>query len=431
MIPSAFVQLESFPLTPNGMLDRKALPAPDGSAYRSQEYEAPQGEVEQTLARIWSELLQRGGAGPHEGVGRHDKFFELSGHSLIAVSAIERMRQAGLSADVRALFTAPTLAQFAALVSKGGGEVIVPPNGIAADCQHITPSMLPLVKLTQEQIQSIAERTPGGMSNIQDIYPLAPLQEGILFHHLMSQRGDAYLLPLMLSFDSRERLEAFTGALNQTIQRHDILRTAVMWEGLPEPVQVVWRSAPLEIETVEFNKHYGDIEQQLRERTDPRHVRIDVRQAPLLRLIAAEDTPQGRWLLQVLAHHLAIDHTTLEVLIEEMQAVLQGQVLPAAQPFRNYVAQARLGLPQAEHERFFSEMLGQIDEPTAPFGLLDVQGDGSGIVEARRAVEGALAQRIRRQGRQLGVSAAALMHLAWAQVLSRLSGCEQVVFGTV
>src|SRR3569833_3154959 len=241
----------------------------------------------------------------------------------------------------------------------------------------------------------------------------------------MSQRGDAYLLPSLLGFDSRERLEVFIGALEKVVQRHDILRTAVMWEGLPEPVQVVWRSAPLEIQRVDLDEQHGEIEQQLRERTDPRHVRIDVREAPLLRLIAAEDKPRGRWLLQVLAHHLAIDHTTLEVLIGEIQGLLQGQVLPAAQPFRNYVAQARLGMSQAEHEHFFSEMLGQIDEPTAPFGLLDVQGDGSGIVEAQRAVEGELAQRIRRQGRQLGVSAAALMHLAWAQVLSRLSGREQ------
>ena len=86
-------------------MDRHALPLPDGDAYARVVYEAPQGEVEQTLARIWSELLKR------ERVGRHDNFFELGGHSLIAVSVIERLRQAGLSADVRALFTTPTLAQ--------------------------------------------------------------------------------------------------------------------------------------------------------------------------------------------------------------------------------------------------------------------------------------------------------------------------------
>ena len=76
-------------------------------------------------------------------------------------------------------------------------------------------------------------------------------------------------------------------------------------------------------------------------------------------------------------------------------------------------------------------MLGDIEEPTAPFGLLDVRGDGSGIGEARLGVETELSARIREQARLLGVSAASLCHLAWAQVLARLTGQEEVVFGTV
>ncbi|MBL0846026.1 phosphopantetheine-binding protein, partial [Pseudomonas mediterranea] len=107
MVPSAFVVLPSFPLTANGKLDRRALPAPDAEAYASREYEAPQGEVEQTLARLWAEVLKV------EQIGRHDHFFELGGHSLLAVTLIERMRQAGLSADVRVLFSQPTLAALA------------------------------------------------------------------------------------------------------------------------------------------------------------------------------------------------------------------------------------------------------------------------------------------------------------------------------
>ena len=87
MVPAAFVQLEKLPLTPNGKLDRKALPGPEGEAYGQQGYEAPQGEIEEQLAEMWQELLGV------ERVGRQDHFFEMGGHSLLAVRLVARVQQ--------------------------------------------------------------------------------------------------------------------------------------------------------------------------------------------------------------------------------------------------------------------------------------------------------------------------------------------------
>ncbi|WP_038223428.1 non-ribosomal peptide synthetase, partial [Xanthomonas maliensis] len=155
MVPSAFVALDAWPLTLNGKLDRKFLPMPADGAHARHTYEAPQGEVEQRLASLWSEVLQV------EQVGRHDNFFELGGHSLLAVSLIERMRRHGLGTDVRVLFGQPTLAAIAAVVSNTQ-QLDVPANRIAVDCARITPELLPLVALPQEAIDQIVAGVPGG-----------------------------------------------------------------------------------------------------------------------------------------------------------------------------------------------------------------------------------------------------------------------------
>ncbi|HEY0855956.1 MAG TPA: amino acid adenylation domain-containing protein, partial [Albitalea sp.] len=427
MVPAAFVVLDALPLTANGKLDRSALPAPDAQAYGRQGYEAPEGEVEQTIARIWGDVLQM------ERIGRHDDFFELGGHSLLAVKVASRMREAGLHADVGVLFATPTLAALAAAVGGTPGGVRVPANGIPSGCTAIAPEMLPLVKLTQAEIDGIVEAVPGGAPEVQDIYPLAPLQEGILFHHLMERQGDLYLTRALFSFDRREQLDRYLLAMASVIERHDILRTGIVWEGLAEPVQVVRRHAVMPIEEIDVDPAGGEAAQQLAERFDPRSFRIDVREAPLMRAVVAHDRVSGRWLMLWLLHHLVADHTTLEMVRGEIEAHLMGTAdrLPAPLPFRNFVAQARLGVSRDEHEAFFRKMLGGVTEPTVPFGLTDVQGTGHDIAETHRFVDTALATRMRRCANAAGVTAASLCHLAWAQVLARISGRDDVVFGTV
>src|SRR5215208_2148862 len=79
----------------------------------------------------------------------------------------------------------------------------------------ITPEMLPLVRLTAEEIEKIVDVVPGGAANVQDIYPLAPLQEGILFHHLMDGESDPYILGSLYSFDNRQRLGSYLEARSE------------------------------------------------------------------------------------------------------------------------------------------------------------------------------------------------------------------------
>jgi len=427
MVPSAFVTLEDFPLTVNGKLDRKALPAPEADAYATQAYEPPIGRIEAMIAGIWQDVLGV------ERVGRHDNFFALGGHSLLAMRLLARMRRVELHADVQTLFSTPTVSGLAGASGAGADALVVPENLIPPDAMAITPAMLPLIDLTALEIERVTATVPGEAANIQDVYPLAPLQEGMLFHHMLATDGDPYQVRALWIFESRTQLDRYLAALRFAISRHDVLRTGIVWEGLSEPVQVVWRKAELVVEELRLSASDGDIANQLWERFDPREYRLDLNQAPLFRLFVAHDEGNDRWIALQLLHHLCMDHMAQEQLQAEVALYLQGRQaeLSPALPFRNFVAQARLGVSAAEHEGFFREMLGDVDEPTMPFGLADVRGNGSDIEEIRQAVDAGLARRLRARARALGTSVASLFYLAWALVLARASGRDDVVFGTV
>ncbi|WP_167336258.1 non-ribosomal peptide synthetase [Xanthomonas sacchari] len=425
MVPSLYVAVDEWPLSGNGKLERSRLPAPDAAAALQRAYVVPEGEAEQVLARIWSQVLDV----PR--VGRHDNFFELGGDSMRVLRLVEPLAAAGWRLQVGDVFVAPELAALARRMQAESPEraIAVPPNRIPVDAERLEPSMLPLIELTQSSLDAIVAAVPGGARNIQDIYPLAPLQEGILFHHLLQTQGDTYLLRAVIGVDSRARLQAFLRELQATIDNHDVLRTVACWEGVPEPVQVVLRKAALHLEDV--SPIPGQTPQEtLEARTDPATLRLDLRQGPLLRAYAIADG-NGAWLLALVNHHFISDHLTLAAVVEEIGMRLAGCAgdLPPALPFRDFVARARLG--GADHEAYFRRILGDVDEPTAPFGILDVHTAGTVVTEARLPLREEVALRLHRLARARGVPPSALLHVAWAMTLAACTGRRDVVFGTV
>ncbi|KAF9208719.1 hypothetical protein BGZ49_007793 [Haplosporangium sp. Z 27] len=425
MVPAAIVCLDKLPLTPNGKIDRKALPAPDSSAFASEAYEEPQGEVEIAVADIWADLLHL------DRVSRNDNFFALGGHSLLSVQFIERLREINLTLPVSTLFKTPVLKTIAQSITKDRA-LVIPSNLITPEATAITPAMLPLVKLSQSEIDHIVQQVPGGVASIQDIYTLSPLQEGILFHHMLATKGDPYLIISCTAFASRELLDSYLNAVQQVVDRHDILRTSFMWENLSNPVQIVSRHSQLSVVEHQLNPSDGPIKDQLMEHLDPRQYRIDLRQAPLLRFAIAKDT-DDRWIVAELLHHLVGDHSTSETVNTEVKAFMEGRgnMLPPPQPFRNLIAQSQAISSHDDHKKFFTDMLSDIDTPSLPYGLTDVYGEGKEVTTSYQPLEQGLNDRLRNLAKELGVSVASICHLAWAQVISRTSGENRVVFGTV
>ena len=175
----------------------------------------------------------------------------------------------------------------------------------------------------------------------------------------MGGEGDPYLGAIQISFDTRNHLDRYVEALQRVIDRHDILRTGVVWQGLSDPVQVVWRKATLPVQEVVLDLAEGDVAEQLYERFNPRKFRIDVREAPLMRVVIAHDANKGRWLMMRMSHHLVEDATSLRIILRELQAHLRGEMdaLREPVPFRNFVAQAHLGTGDEGHEAFSAKCL--------------------------------------------------------------------------
>ncbi|MCP4662419.1 MAG: non-ribosomal peptide synthetase, partial [bacterium] len=218
MVPSAFVFLESLPLTPNRKVDRRALPAPDaGRPHLATTFVAPGSAAEEALAEIWAEVLGR------EQVGVNDSFFELGGDSILSLRVVSKAREAGLRLMLRDLFRHPTIAGLAAV-------------DLEMPTAQVEPAGLDQVGL---------DALLAGAPQVEDLYPLSPLQHGMLFHALYEPESVEYFQ--QLSFNMAGKLDAvhFRRAWQWAVDRHAILRTAFSWEGLDQPLQMVQRAAAL------------------------------------------------------------------------------------------------------------------------------------------------------------------------------------------
>ncbi|WP_232832495.1 non-ribosomal peptide synthetase [Photorhabdus sp. CRCIA-P01] len=421
MVPSAFVVLEEIPLTANRKVDRKALPKPDFVAQGEIEYIAPATEQETLLAEIWRTLF---GLAQVSAVAN---FFELGGHSLLSMKMLSHIKKQGYRLDIRALFEYPKLRDMAK-------QLYDPLQATEQQSPLLTAheALESLVSLSETERALIVSQSPGGEQNIVGIYPLAPLQEGILFHHMMCGQSDLYVTPMLYSFPSNTEMESFIGALDKIIQRHDALRTGIFWKGIDEPVQVIYKEAPLPVVDIDLRDDV-DIQQQLAQFMEPSQQWMDVTQAPLVRVTRFIDHQQKQRYVMVQEHHLISDHVSLEIIQEEFLAILTGdeKSLPAALSYREFVLNAISQTDTKAAQQFFTEQLAGVDEITAPFGITSGMVDNNVFTEIQIGLPADLSAEIRRTSSAWQISPALIFHMAWALVLAKTSGTKDVIFGTV
>ncbi|HEX2188741.1 MAG TPA: condensation domain-containing protein, partial [Longimicrobiaceae bacterium] len=273
---------------------------------------------------------------------------------------------------------------------------------------------------------------------IEDIYPLTPLQQGMLFHTVYAPGSGAYVEQVGFTVrDPELDPGAWERAWQRVSERHAVLRTAFAWEEMEEPVQVVHRRAPVPVERLDWSafpaaERAGRLDRWL---TEDRRRGFDLLAAPLSR-VALIRMGGGEWRVQWSFHHLLLDGWSLPRVLDEVLVLCAdpGAQLPRPRPFREYVLWLRRQ-DAAAAEAFWRGRLAGFDAPT-PLGIgraAPAGGEDDPAAHAEETVRlapetaaalGALARRAR-------VTPGALVQGAWALLLSRYSGEEDVVFGAV
>ncbi|MGG1642432.1 non-ribosomal peptide synthase/polyketide synthase [Paenibacillus sp. NRS-1782] len=281
MIPSYFVRLEQMPLTPNGKLDRRALPAPEGSVQSSEDYLAPRTAAEVQLALIWQDIL---GVAR---VGIRDNFFEIGGHSLRATLLVSRIqKELGCSLSLREVFQWPTVESMARLV--------------------------------KERIPTVYESIPRAEES--EAYPVSSAQKRLYVLRQMDGGELSYNMPGAFTVDGPLDCVRLESAFQALIQRHESLRTGFyMKDG--ELVQRVHRDVPFALDYTEASVEETDTLVRSFIRA------FDLSQAPLLR-VGLVKLEEGRHLLLFDMHHIISDGVSIQILVEELTSLYQEEQLP-------------------------------------------------------------------------------------------------------
>ncbi|MBD2816425.1 amino acid adenylation domain-containing protein, partial [Xenorhabdus sp. Flor] len=403
MVPAAFVRLDSFPQTPNGKLDRRALPAPDGEAFARQTYEAPQGETEMVLAAIWREVLGI------EQISRHDNFFALGGHSLLAMQVMNRIAALGTALPLSELFSAPSLAALAEKLHT------------RFDQQSTLPPILPVSR-------------DGGL-------PLSFVQERLWLLTQFKGVSERYHMPLVWHLHGQLDIAAWQQALNVLFARHEALRSVfVSVDGQPQVrLLVADRGLPLVQHDLREHPDAKTALEQLR--TEELSAPFDLSRGPLVRtvLIRLADDEYQFLLTQ---HHIISDGWSVkEVLINELNTLytvfLAGQLdpLPAlAIQYPDYAAWQRQWFSaermqaQADYWRTtLADVPALLNLPTDRPRPSEQSFVGQ-VLPINLDVE--LITGLKRLSAQHNVTLFMTLLSAWTMVLSRLSGQEDIIVGT-
>ncbi|MEC4016309.1 amino acid adenylation domain-containing protein [Streptomyces sp. H27-D2] len=293
-----------------------------------------------------------------------------------------------------------------------------------------TPSDFPLVELTQEGVEELEAAVP----ELVDIWPLSPLQEGLLFHAAFDDGGsDVYGGQRALALDGPLDVGRLRASWEAVLDRHPILRAGFHRRASGEAVQVIARDVVLpwrEADLTGLTEAAASAEMARLDESELAR-RFDLTRGPLLRLLLVR-LGANRHRLVMTTHHIIVDGWSLPVLLDELSAVYaeggDGRALPAVASYREYLAWLGRQDKEATRAAWRAELAGT-DEPTLVVPTDSVRAPVRPELVRMECTE-ELTRALTELARVHGLTMATVVQGAWALVLARLAGRSDVVFGT-
>ena len=413
MVVSSFMLLDALPLTSNGKLNRKALPAPDQSRPElGEDYAAPSNEKEELLASIWSRVLGV------DRVGINDNYFALGGDSIRSIQVRARAQEVGLDVSLQQLFQHQTIKELAQVVTYG----------------QAAPSMIsqPFSLISDED----RDRVP---DYVEDAYPLAFLQAGMLFHaELDSDQAvfhDVFSYHLLAPLDE----QALRLALERMIDKHAVLRTSFDLTGYSQPLQLVHRKLdiPLSFEDLR-DLTFPEQDQTIRAWVETeKKKRFNWEQPPLFSLHVHRRSDE-HFQFTLSFHHAILDGwsvaSMLTELFQDYLSLLSGVSLneddPLAATFRDFVALEQASLNSTEARQFWLDLLQESAMARLPRRMTPRPVSDDAVVRSVNVpISIEVSEGLKELARAASVPIRTVLMAAHLRVISFLSGRADVTTG--
>ena len=425
MVPAVLAPLTSLPLTPLGKLDRKALSRLEYlKGAEDEAYHGPHSETELAVATAWAAALRL----PR--VGIHENFFEIGGDSMSTLRVIAELKKSGLRITPKQLFVHPTVAALAAHIDAAPASVtpLAQPSAAGVDLRT--------------DWQPLRQQLQGLFPDLEDAYPLGATQRGIYYQSILAPRtSGAYIEQVAVDLPCELDEDVLALAWQHAVNSTDVLRTAVVRRGTPQPVQVVLHSAHLALARLDWQQRPG-FEQQtglaalmLQERLRG----FDLKTPPLMRITLVRLAPQ-RWRMLWTYHHIILDGWSeplvLDTVFRAYDAMLGKQDLAPAPRvrYRDFISWAEMQ-SKASAERFWRELLAGFTAPVSVKDNSPAIQPPTNLEASHGSVERSLTAAASRElddvARRNHLTPSTVFHGAWALLLHRRATSADIVFGSV